>query len=239
MDQIQERFHLEMEHLRLERQITETEAALWQAKHDHRETKVAEAEYSGSFKSFRDRLKGRREETETALRHAVQKAETDLTSAQRQKETLDSRLAEVKEQLSALPEWESLKDGSPEWYRLEARYCLEELEPLLEATQELLTERRNQFNGTYAGQLKTRQTLMEIYSAPEAAGEACKPYLLRLQAALEALGIPFEIGSFFANPTYFLSSATKYTRMDRVNDAIGQTVALRRRLTELQKELSE
>ena len=239
MNQIQDRFQLEMDFLRLERQAEDAKAALRQAKFDLREAKVAEAEYRGSFKSFRDKLAGRREETETALRHAVQKAEADLTSAQQQKEFLDARLSEIKEQLSALPDWESLKDKSREWYRLEALYCMEVLTPMLEATHDLLIERRNQFNGSNAGQIKSRQTLAEIYSAPEAVGEACKPYLLRLKAALEELDNSLELHSFFDSPTFFLSSATQYTRMNRVNDAIGQAETLQRQLLNLQKELSE
>lgn len=239
MSQIQERFQLEIELLRLERQIEESKAALRQAKFDLRESKVAEAEYRGSFKSFRDKLKGRREDAETALRHAVQKAEADLASAQRQKEALDARLLELKEQLARLPDWEALNDGSTQWYRLEVRYCIEVLTPMLEANRELLVERRNQFNGSYAGEVKTRQVLAEIYTAPEAAGEACKPYLLRLKAALEKLEIPFELPRYFDAPTAFLSCATQYTRMDQINTAIGQTESLQRLIPKLKKDLSE
>ena len=239
MEQIQIRYQSEINLLRLEQQVEENNADLRQAKFDLREAKVAEAEYRGSFKSFRDKLAGRREETETVLRHAVQKAEADLTSIQRQKELLDARLSEIKEQLSALPDWESLKNGSQQWYRLEALYCMEVLTPLLETTRNLLVERRNQFNGTNAGQIKSRHTLAEIYSAPEAAGEACKPYLLRLKAALEELGNSLELHSFFESPTFFLSSATQFTRMDRINTAITQAETLQRQLIKLQKELSE
>ena len=238
MSQIQDRFQLEIDLLRLERQVEEAKAALRQGQFDLREAKVAQSEYAGSFKSFRDKLRGHREETETALRHAVQKAEADLASAQRQKEQLDAQLSQLKEQLTSLPDWDSLNDGSEEWHRLEARYCMEVLTPMLEATRELLLERRNQFNGTNAGQIKARYELAEIYSAPEAAGEACKPYLLRLKAALDKLDISLELGSYFDAPTAFLSSATQYTRMDRINTAISQTEALQRQMSNLQKELS-
>ena len=239
MSQIQTRFDLEISRLRLEQQTEENKATLLQAKHDLREAKVAETEYPGSFKSFRDRLRGRQEAAETALRHAVQQAETALSAAQRQKEVLDARLTEVTGQLSALPDWEALRDGSREWYRLDALLSMEKLLPLLEVCLELLTQRRNQFNGTNAGQLKTRQDLADIYSAPEAAGEDCKVILLGLQSALDALEIPFQLPSFFEAPTAFLSSATQYTRMDRVNTAMDQAQVLLNRLPSLQKQLSE
>ena len=239
MSQIQERFQSEMDFLRLEQQAEEAEAALRQAKFDLREAKVAEAEYRGSFRSFRDKLTGKQEASETALRHAVQKAEAALAAAQRQKELLNAQLSALKEQLSALPDWVSLRDGSREWERLETLYCLEVLTPMLEATHDLLVERRNQFNGTNAGQLKTHHDLAAIYSAPESAAEACKPYLLRLKAALEELGTSLELHDCFTAPTAFLSSATQYTRMDRINTAIVQTEALRRQLMQIQNELSE
>lgn len=239
MSQIQTRFHLETSLLRLEQQTEENKAALRQAKHDLRDAKVAEAEYQGSFKSFRDRLAGKKEEAETALRHAVQKAEADLASAQRQKDVLDGRLSEVTAQLSALPDWPSLRSENPEWHRLDALLSIEKLLPLLTACLELLVERRNQFNGTYAGQLKTRQDLADIYSAPEAAGEDCKILLLQLQDTLAVLDIPFKLPGFFEAPTAFLSSATQFTRMDRINTAIAQTEALQRQLPRLQQELSE
>ena len=235
---LNERFQLEIDLLRLERQRAGNEAALRQAKFDLREAKVAEAEYHGSFKSFRDKLTGKREATETALRHAIQKAEADLASAQRQKEAADIRLAELQSELAALPEWSSLNDGSADWHRLEAMYCMEVLSPMLAASHELLMQRRNQFNGANAGQIKSAGELSAIYSAPETAGEACRPYLLRLKAALEALGISFEIPAYFDGPTAFLSSATKFTRVDRINTAIVQTESLQRLLSKLQKELS-
>lgn len=239
MSQIQSHYQLKTDLLHLEQQAEETAASLRQAKFDLREAKAAEINYRGSFRSFRDKLTGKQEASETALRHAVQKAEADLASAQRQKEFLASRLSGLKEQLSSLPDWESLNDGSTQWYRLEALYCMQVLEPLVEANRDLLLERRSQFNGGNAGQIKTRQTLAEIYSAPEAAGEACKPYVLRLKAALDALDIAFSFHDYWENPTAFLSSATQYTRMDRINTAIAQVEAMQRQLPKLRTALSE
>lgn len=237
LTKIRDRHQLEMQLLRLQQQTAENDAALRQAKFHLREAKVAQAEYSGSFKRFKDKLTGKKEMTETTLRHAVQKAEADLASAQRQKEVLDARLTEIKQALATTPAWNSLNDGSSEWHRLEVLYCIEVLVPLLEENRELLLERRNQFNGSYSGQIRTHQTLAEIYTAPEAAGEACKPYIQRLKAALDALEIPFASGSYFDNPTFFLSSATQYTRMDRVNEAITQAEQLQRTLPKLKKQL--
>ena len=238
---VQNRFELDLALLRANRAKEVAEAVLRQAKYDLREAKVAQAGYGGSFKSFRDRLTGKKEATETTLRHAVQKAEADLDAARRELPIKQEKISALEESLSQLPPWDTLR--SPEtdalWCRLEAQYCIEVLIPMSEITRELLDERRKQFNGANAGELKTQLELAAIYSAPEAAAEDCKPYILRLKAALDALGIPFETGSFFDGPAAFLSSATQFTRMDRINAAIAQTAALQRTLPELQKQLEE
>lgn len=230
-------FDLQISKLRLERKLSAQEAALRQAKYDLREAKMAQTEYGSTFRSFLDKLTGKREAAETTLRHAVQKAEAALVSAQLEHDSLTDQISERKTQLSALPDWESRNDGSEEWFRLEVLYCFEMLQPLLDITHHLLLERRAQFNGTHAGELKTRMELADIYSAPEAAGEDCKNLLLRLKVALDGLGIPLEMGNYFEAPTAFLSSATQYTRMDRINTAIGQTEKIRKLLPQLQKQL--
>ena len=238
---MQKRFDLDLSLLRANRAKQVVESVLRQAKYGLREAKVAETEYPGSFRSFRDRLTGRREEAETALRHAVQKAEADLAAAQRELPIKLEQISALEEKLSQLPPWDTLR--SPEtdalWCRLEALYCAETLVLLLEFNRLLLLERRNQFNGTYAGQVKSWQELADIYSAPEAAGEDCKTYILRLKTALDGLGIPFGIPSYFESPTAFLSSVTQYTRMDRVNTAIAQTESMQQLLPKLQKQLEE
>ena len=236
---IQKRYDLELSLLRANRDLTRCEADLRLAKYNLREANIAQVEYSGSFKSFRDKLTGKREEVETSLRHAVQKAEVCLTVAQQAFEALQKEIPELEESLSQYPAWEALKDAENKslWCQLEALYCLEVLTPLLESTHRLLMMRRNQFNGTYAGEVKSLQELSDIYSAPEAAAEACKPFLTRLQNALEPLDISCTAGVFFENPTAFLSEATQYTRMDRINTAIVQVEALQRTLLKLQKEL--
>ena len=238
---VQNRFELDLALLRANRAKEVAEAVLRQAKYDLREAKVAQAEYGGSFKSFRDRLTGKKEETETTLRHAVQKAEADLDAARRELPIKQEKISALEESLSQLPPWDTLR--SPEtdalWCRLEAVYCAETLVLLLEFNRLLLLERRNQFNGANAGEFKTQLELAAIYSAPEAAAEDCRPYLMRLKAALDALGIPLETGSYFDAPTAFLSSATQFTRMDRINTAIAQTETLQQLIAKLQTELSE
>lgn len=236
---IRDRFRLELDLLRLEREIQKNKVALAQAKFNLREAKANQIEYGGSFKSLRDRLTGHREETETALHHAVQKAEADLAAARRSAEQLEPQPARLRARLDKLPAWESLNDGSREWYRLEALYCMEAAQPLLEINLQMLEERRRQFNGGNAGQLISRQTWMEIYSAPEEAGEACASYILRLRSALEKLEIPFVRTKYFDGPTAFLSAATKFTRMDRLNDAIDQVQVILNRLPKLQKQIGE
>lgn len=236
---IRDHFDLQISLLRLERQHSQLETALRQAKHDLQEAKMAQTEYGSTFKSFLDKFTGKRESTESNLRHGVQRAEANLASTQQEYDTLATQLSQLRAQISALPDWASRNDGSREWYRLDALYCTEMMPPLLDITHHLLLERRAQFNSTHAGEIKTRLELADIYSAPETAGEDCRSTLLRLKEALDRLEIPFEMGSYFDAPTAFLSSATKFTRMDRINSAIGQTEKLRKQLPDLQKQLED
>ncbi len=243
LTQIQDRHWLETDLLRAERKSREAEAARRQAQFDLCTAKEELALYDGSFRAFRDKFTGKRAQTETALCHAVQKAEFDLAAAQQELARLEQRLPQIRSGLEALPTRETLGrqaegDIRQEWLRLEALYCAEAALPLVETALELLTERRKQFNGAYAGQVKTFQSLAEIYTAPEAAGEACKPYILRLKDALEALEITFPACSFFENPSDFLNSATKYTGMDRLNEAIDQVQMVFNRLPKLQQQLN-
>ena len=222
---IQKRFDCDLALLRANRKQAQAQAALRQAKFDLREAKAAQLEYGGSFRSFRDKFTGKKEESETRLRHAMEKAESDVSAAQRNWDTLSEEIQNLEAALTQLPPWESLKTEETQnlWHRLEARYCTEWLIPHLEITHQLLLERRAQFNGTNAGQIKTLGELADIYSAPEAAAEDCVPYIRRLQTALNFLGKDFPEFAFFDAPTAFLSSATQYTRMDRINTAIAHT----------------
>ena len=235
---IQKRFDCDLALLRANRKQTQTQAALRQAKYDLREAKFAQLEYCGSFRAFRDRLTGKKEETEIQLRHAVEKAEAGESTAQRALDSLEGQIRDLEASLSQLPPWESLKTAENEalWYRLDAKYCAEWLIPHLEITHRLLLERRAQFNGTNAGQIKSLAELADIYSAPESAAEDCVPYIRRLQAALSFLETDFPALAFFDAPTAFLSAATKFTQMDRINTAIAHTEKLQRLLSQMQQQ---
>ena len=237
---MKERFDLEISLLRTGRKKNKADAALRQAKFDLREAQQAQTLYGSTFKSFCDKLTGKREAQETGLRHAVQRAEANLNTANQTVSAAEEEILLLNQALSSLPKWESLKttDNEAGWCRLEALYCAEVLLPLLEISHDLLMERRNQANGSNAGQFKTTLELAELYKAPENAGEDCKPYIQRLQVALTVLGMQLPVCTFFENPSYFLNSATKYTRFDRLNKAISQTEALLREIPLLQKKLT-
>lgn len=234
-----ERYQSEIELLRLERQAEENKAALRQAKHDLREAQTAQALYSGSFRALRDRFTGKKEAAETTMRHAVANAAAALTSAQRQKESLDAQLSQVNGQLALLPGWEALNDGSREWCRLEALLCAEVLAPLLEETLILLNERRKMANGAVPGKIYTFSEQAKIGCAPEQSAAACKPYVARLKSALENLEISIPDLPFFDHPATFLNAATEYTRKDRLHEAILQTEDLQRLIAGLRKKLEE
>ena len=236
---LKERFDLDLSLLRTSRKKNAADATLRQAKFDLREAQQAQTLYGSTFKSFCDKLTGKREAQETNLRHAVQRAETNLAAAKQTVSAAEEKIALLNQALASFPKWESLKTANNEadWCRLEALYCAEVLLPMLEVSHDLLMERRNQVNGSNSGEIKSHHELAEIYSAPEKAGEDCKPYIQRLQAALTILGMQLPDYTYFENPSYFLNSATHYTRFDQLNKAISQVETLRRKISSLQKEL--
>lgn len=238
---LKERFNSEIALLQLRRKKTAADTALRQAKFDLRQAQQERTLYGGSFKGFLDKFTGKREEAETTLHHAVQRAEADLAAATRSVADLEKNISRLEQTLAALPQWDTLKTTQTEiiWYRFDALLCAQILLPLLEINHQLLLERRNQMNGSNAGDLKTAGELADLYTAPEKAGEDCKPYILRLDAALEALGMHLPDCAYFHNPSAFLNSATKYTRFDRLNEAIAQTESLLRSIPALQRQLEQ
>ena len=238
---LKERFDLDIALLRMKRKKDEADAALRQAKFDLREAQQAQVLYDSSFRHFLDKFTGKQEARETALRHSVQRSDAALAAAVRTVSDTEEKILQLEQSLSLLSSWDTLKtsDTAVLWYRLEALYCAEAVLPLLEISHHLLLERRNQANGSNAGQFKTHYELAEIYTAPEAAGNDCKPYILRLSTALAALDIRLPEHTYFLDPAAFLNTATKYTRFDRLNEAIAQTEALIREFSLLPQTLGQ
>ena len=243
LKQIQARHDLEMSALRLQRQLAEHNSALRQAKYELREAQQEQVLYGGSFRRFLDKLSGRQEEKETALRHAVQKAEAKLTAAKSQKELSEKQLSDLKQQQEKSPDWDDLRlqaegESLQEWCRLDALLCIEVLSKLLEENHAALIEQRNMMSGANVGKIYTYAEQAETYTAPEKIGQLCKPYILRMRAALEILEIPFETYSYFQNPATFVNGViASHNRRDRVNDAMGQVEALQQMLPKIQPRL--
>lgn len=233
-------FELQIALLRTNRKKSAAEAVLRQAKFDLREAQQAQILYGSTIRSLMDKFSGKREEKETKLRHAVMQAEADLAAARNSVSDSQDQLCTLTQSLAALAPWKNLKtaENEAEWCRLEALYCAEAVLPLLEASLFLLQERRNQANGGNAGQIKSPYELADIYTAPEKAGDDCRPYILRLNAALETLDIRLPKHTYFLDPAVFLNTATKYTRFDRLNEAITQTEAMLRCVSALRQTLT-
>ena len=237
---LKDRFDLDISLLRANRRKDAAVDALRQAKFDLREAQQAQTLYGSTIKSMLDKLTGKREAQKTELRHRVLLAEAALATAKRAVSDAEAEILRLTQALASLPEWESLKTAENEaiWCPLEALYCAEVLLPLLQICHDLLMERRNQINGSNAGQIQSHYEVAEIHTAPEQAGESCRIYIQRMQAALEPLGMQLPAYTYFDDPSYFLNSATRYTRFDKLNQAIAQTEALLREIPALQKKLS-
>lgn len=239
-EQMTRRYQLETALYRLEQRLSQVGAALKAAKFTLREAKQAQLLYDGSLKSFFDKLSGKREERQEALRRDVSAAEAQLAALTREEEGLKRNRETIEQEMSPLPAPEELRAwalGSPEtakqWASLEAAFCAEQLQILLEKTDEALEGYRAQLRGDRMGQIVSREELHEIGTAHISLAEACRPLLHRLQEAMEILEQTpkIEVGGYFSNPSGFIvSAAAQHNRIDRVNDALFQVAAARRQI---------
>lgn len=240
MNEIREYFRLETSLLRLEKIKEAAEQALRQAKFDLRETQQQRLQYSGSFRAFRDKLTGKREETELALNRAEKKAETAVTAARQEKQRIEGELAEIREELSRLPSPAELRanaEDQTEFLRLDSLLTMEKLEPLLEKNLESLEELRKIRRGERMYEPRSRLEWEELDARPEQQTRNLTPLLEKLVENLPHLGMELTLGDYFREPTVFLNPAAKHNQVDSVSRAIAQTEAVQRRLRDLRKNL--
>lgn len=242
MNEIREYFRLETSIFRLEQAEKGAEQALRQAKHDLREAEEKQLLYAGSFRAFRDKLTGKREEAELALHRTVKTAEAAVTTAQQEKARLVGELSELRNQLDGLPSPGELKakaegEALTEFIRLDSLLAMEKLEPMLETNLESLEELRKIRRGERAHELKSRYEWEQLDTAPEQQTRQLTPLLEKLVENLPYLGMELSLGDYFREPTVFLNPAAKHNQVDRVSRAIGQTEAVQRQLRDLRKKL--
>ena len=220
--------------LRLERRREEITENLKQAKYDLRSGEEKLLNYEGSVRRFFDKLSGKQEEKAEILRRELRKAEAALNSLLREKEALEQNRKALSKQLESLPSPEELR-GTDEtkWASLEAKFCAEALLPLLEKNHEALMEYRSLMRGNRPEILSVWEQ-QEICAEPNLRAEQCIPLLNRLQTAMDILGIPFEISSYYRSPAaYLVSPAAKHNRLDRINLALNQVEAMQKKTKEL------
>lgn len=230
---LQQYFEVQGELLRLETSRKENSEALRQVKYDMRCCEEALWNYEGGIRSFLDKLSGKREEKLEALGREVRKAEAGLDALRREKTGLEAREAELKRLLAALPSSEELRKGNEmAWASLEAAFCAEALQPLLEENRKALLDYRSLIQGNHPEILSPYQQ-QEICVEPNLRAEKCLPYLQRLKEAREILGNPLEPGSYYDSPAAFLvAPAAIHNRRDRINQALAQVEALQKKLKE-------
>lgn len=242
MNEIREYFRLETSLLRLEQAEKSAEQALRQAKFALREAQQERLLYSGSFRAFRDKLTGKREEKELVLHRAVKQAETSVTTALQEKERLAGEVRSLRNQLALLPSPAELKaraegEALTEFLRLDSLLAMEKLEPMLETNLESLEELRKIRRGERAHELKSRYEWEQLDTAPEQQTRNLTPLLEKLVENLPHLGMELSLGDYFREPTVFLNPAAKHNQVDSVSRAIAQIEAVQRHLRELRKKL--
>lgn len=244
LSQLRRFYQLQQETLRLER-TTEKQRQRWD---DARGEKIICQEnlmnYEAfSLKSILDRLKGRYTDQLEQYRRAFRQAEAEQKAAQRELEMLQQRQKQNREELDLLPPQEAIRSwigedcaGREEFFRLETKLCLAALPPLLEENRKALVDAHAFLRGEYAGQIMSYQQQQEIFAGPDPWGEACGSWLQRLKTALDGLQIPFEIPAYYQNSkTYIVSSATRFSRIDRAAQALAQATAMQKKIEKIKQ----
>lgn len=230
-------YELEQSLLDLEKKLTVLKADVSKAKYDLRTAKADAMEYEGSLRSFLDRFRGTREAHTESLRRALRHAEETLPRLERALAEVQQTISCTKSELEQLPSPEDIPDCR-EKQVLEATLCLCALEPMLEDTLQAMLDCRNLEQGQRVGELISIEERQTILSKPVTMGMMCSPWLQRLEKALSGLDIMFQIPNFYCNPAAWLA-ATQYTRRDRLNSAIDQTLQMKKLLPQLKESLKK
>lgn len=216
---------------RLERQTELLKQTLAQAKYDLREAKARQLEYSGSFRSFLDKLSGKQEQKLYELSSNQKRAEALLAERGRELGDVSQKLEEARAMLSSLSNIPDPKN--------EARYCIEYLTAMLPEADQALTAMGDLMRGAEPGQIISRDQRQLVYGEAEQKAAACSEILKQLETALSQLQISFELPACYRNPVAYLANATEYTRRDRLNELTRQTVAIQKQLPTLLRQLEE
>ena len=244
MTQIRTYFRLETSCFRLKQEQAAAEQKLRQAKYALREAQQERVLYGGSFRAFRDKLTGKREEVELSLHRAVKQAETAVTVAEQEKAGLAAEIAALRDQLELLPSPEKLKtlaerEALTEFIRLDSLLTMEMLEPLLEKNLEALEELRKIRRGERSHELKSRMEWEQLDAMPEQQTRELTPLLEKLVENLPHLGMELTLGDYFREPTVFLNPAAKHNQVDSVSRAIGQVERVRKEIISIGSDLED
>lgn len=242
--QIRQRYRLESALSLQRRVLRETREKLPQARYLLRCRVEAETGYDSSFRAFLDGFSGKREERRETLSREKCQAEAELDALLRFRESLERDCGELSRELEGLPSLQELKQAAAadpetlrEWAVPEARFCAEELLPLLEGNLEALREYRSLLQGSRPEVLSS-EAQQQIFAEPDKWAAECLPLLKRLQEALEILEIPFKTGRYYGDYRAFLvSAAARHNRLDRVNRALEEVNGLKNLVRDLPSRL--
>lgn len=237
--QMEQSFHLEAALLRQRQTLKKTEETLRQAKYALRQAQQAEVEYGGSLRALLDRISGKAEQKKEELTQRIYRAKGRMQNAENLLSSLREDIRDLTAEREALPDWQTqgkTAEGEEKelWAELEIRLCAQTLLPLLERLEEALEVYRSQLRGERMGEIVSYQELHERGTGHIGVAESCAPLLQRLTGALTILDRSLEIGGYFDNPAGFIdSAAARHNRIDRVNQALFQTAALKKQIKTL------
>ena len=245
--QLDRRYTLDTQLHSLNLQRKETEADIRQAKWNLRCQQQKQVEYESSLRYLLDRLRGKREEAEEAFHREIRQEKEKLAELSRKQERIAYQINQLSQQEEGLPTAEQLRDAAeqePEararWADLEFLFCANMLLPLLKENEDALNEYRAQLRGEHMGQVMSREEFYEVGTAHLDYAVKCAALLERMRLAAQKKEEAWEIPGYFQNPNGFIvAAAARHNRLDRVNTALDQIYAMKKRVSAVLREREE
>ena len=233
---LQKQYELEASLTAAREQLEERKETLPQLKARKREADVAALEASGGLKQLLRRLSGKENET-YLLEQEARKAQAELDTALREKNSLEDSIAAMEAEQAALGEKEALFDAltreeQDHFLRLEASLLAEDALHLLRKCRKELEQ----------AQYFARNPMMQVGGGYQenthkanagALADKCREKL----DGICACGFDFPIHPYLQNPMGYIVTARRYGDQDQMNKAqkgIRQTeIALKELLLQL------
>lgn len=237
------KYHLESIRDGYQRDLELAKQQLPQAKFQKREADNALTEYEMSkFRVWRDKRSGTYEEKIEALTREAAAADRTYRAATELLERVQAKLAEAQAQLDCL-EGECTPvdldvldpEARRELQNAKAMVYVNRILPLLQTAQESLEEAQQWARPNNRIDVAPGYTEGQLLARAESCARECAACLNQIVHC----DVPVDIHPYFGNPSgYINGSASRFGKLDRINEALKAISQTEKRILTLQRQLA-